>query len=270
MAQPDLLRQEPNIVYVKFSSAAHPEIYIHEYSGADPISPLDVTASSTGYSKVADRGSKTTTYAGDLIFGYIQNDSATVPVPGAFFTARRTNNGNLSEDRIATSTGSYSVNATLDSSQNSHWIASMATFKLLNATPAHGARAFRVWLFHPESLARGDPEADWKKRAGFAQVVARVDARRARESRPLPNASSRALTLRRILRKKLIAALPLREPDESPGPPVTPGYRSLVERGARGLPGPSLERSSARLFRSTRGVNGVLANRFHLLAAADF
>jgi hypothetical protein len=51
-----------NTVNVEFSGSVHSELYIHEYSGADQTSPLDVTASSIGNGTVADSGSKTTNF----------------------------------------------------------------------------------------------------------------------------------------------------------------------------------------------------------------
>ena len=44
-------------------------LYIHEYSGMDQNSPLDVSRSAIGSSSAMNSGSATTTNANDLIFG---------------------------------------------------------------------------------------------------------------------------------------------------------------------------------------------------------
>jgi hypothetical protein len=115
-----------NTVNVEFSGSVHSELYIHEYSGADQTSPLDVTASSIGNGTVADSGSKTTNFPNELVFGYAQ--VAGLPASaGSTFAARRTDNGNVSEDKIATSTGTYSATGSLPSAND--WVMSMATFR---------------------------------------------------------------------------------------------------------------------------------------------
>jgi len=115
-----------NTVNVEFSGSVNSELYIHEYSGADQTSPLDVTASSTGNSSTSDSGSKTTNFPNELVFGYCQASTVNCN-QGTNFAVRRTDNGNLSEDMIATSTGSYSASANLGGSND--WIMSMATFR---------------------------------------------------------------------------------------------------------------------------------------------
>jgi hypothetical protein len=115
-----------NTVNVEFSGSVHSELYIHEYSGADTNSPLDVTTSSVGNSSTANSGSKTTNFPNELVFGYCQASTVNCN-QGANFAARQTDNGNLSEDMIATSTGSYSASSNLGGSND--WVMSMATFK---------------------------------------------------------------------------------------------------------------------------------------------
>jgi hypothetical protein len=114
-----------NTVTIHFSSAVTSELYVHEYSGADRTAPLDVTASSTGhtYPAPASSGSKMTNYPGELVFGYCHSGQC---FAGPGFTTRRSDNQNLTEDLIATTTGSYSASA---DTSNDSWIMSMATFK---------------------------------------------------------------------------------------------------------------------------------------------
>src|SRR4051794_27941733 len=59
-----------NTVTVQFAgAAAFPDIRILEYSGADLVNPVDVTAGASGNSTSSNSGSATTTTATDLIFG---------------------------------------------------------------------------------------------------------------------------------------------------------------------------------------------------------
>ena len=86
-------------------------VYEHEYSGLATASPVDVSASATGTSASMSSGAVTTTQANDLLFA-AGASSNTVTTPGTGFTARLTGFGNLTEDRVATTTGSYAGTAT--------------------------------------------------------------------------------------------------------------------------------------------------------------
>jgi hypothetical protein len=117
-------------VTVTFNQAAkYPDIRLLEYSGADPTSPLDVTAGSTGNSATASSGSATTQSANELIIGAnivaTGNKSA-----GTGFTSRiiTTPDSDLAEDITAASAGSHSAAATLTSS--GPWVMQMVTFIL--------------------------------------------------------------------------------------------------------------------------------------------
>ena len=116
-----------NTVVVKFSQTpAVPDIRILEYSGLSTTSPLDVTASALGDSTSSSSGSATTTAANELIFGANMVATGTTG-PGSSFTSRIiTASGDIVEDRIVSSTGSYSASAPLSPSGN--WVMQMATF----------------------------------------------------------------------------------------------------------------------------------------------
>jgi hypothetical protein len=117
-----------NTVTVTLSAAATSsfESYIHEYSGADTVSPLDVVSSATSNSGTAmDSGSATTHAANELIFG-AGFEASGVIAAGAGFVTRSTFNSNMTEDKSVTSIGAY--NATETGGGNA-WIMMMATFK---------------------------------------------------------------------------------------------------------------------------------------------
>src|SRR6202030_322060 len=102
-----------NTVTVTFTkAAAYPDIRILEYSGVDPNTPVDVTAANTGNSATSSSGSATTTNATDLIFGANIVTSVTSS-PGSGFTSRllTSPDGDIAEDEMVTSTGSYSATA---------------------------------------------------------------------------------------------------------------------------------------------------------------
>ena len=147
-----------NAVTVTFSTAAvSADIRILEYSGADPNNPVDVTMSSSGNSSTSSSGAATTTNATDLIFG--ANIVVTMTSgPGSGFTSRMLTSpdGDIAEDEMVTTTGSYSATAPLSSGQ---WIMQMVAFRTaaggggtpptapsnLTATPASATQINLSW-----------------------------------------------------------------------------------------------------------------------------
>jgi chitodextrinase len=101
-------------------------LYVQEYAGMDRNSPLDVTTSATGVSgSTMSSGSIGTTNAGDLLVG-AGASSATVTQAGSGYTMRSTGAGNVIEDRMVTTTGSYSAMATHN---GTYWVMQLAAFK---------------------------------------------------------------------------------------------------------------------------------------------
>jgi glycine cleavage system regulatory protein len=120
-----------NTVTVSFSGTpSYPDLKILEYGGADSTAPLDVAASASGTSATGTvaSGSATTTAASELIVGAGMTTDR-FSGPGASFTQRvLSNDGNLVEDRLVSTAGSYSATIALDGNQQS-WLAQMVTFK---------------------------------------------------------------------------------------------------------------------------------------------
>ncbi|MBS0182680.1 MAG: hypothetical protein JSS39_09785, partial [Nitrospira sp.] len=118
-----------NTVTVRFTTpAVYADIRILEYSGVDQLNPIDVTAAATGTNSSSNSGPATTTNANDLIFA--ANIVATLTRgPGAGFTRRMITSpdGDIAEDRIVTTVGSYSGIAPLSSA--GPWIMQMVAFK---------------------------------------------------------------------------------------------------------------------------------------------
>jgi len=124
-----------NIVTVTFSgAAAYPDIRILEYSGASPISPVDVTAAGTGNSATSSSGSVSTTSLADLLFA--ANTVQTVTSgPGNGFTSRllTSPDGDIAEDEMVAAIGSYSATAPLSSGL---WVMQMVAFRAAPVGPA--------------------------------------------------------------------------------------------------------------------------------------
>jgi rhamnogalacturonyl hydrolase YesR len=120
-----------NIVTVTFSSGAiAADIRILEYKGADPNNPVDVAAASSGSSATGSSGAATTTNPTDLIFGANLVQTVTTG-PGSGFTKRllTSPDGDIAEDKMVTTVGSYSATAPNTSGK---WIMQMVAFR----TPA--------------------------------------------------------------------------------------------------------------------------------------
>jgi chitodextrinase len=100
-------------------------LYIHEYSGISLTNPVDVTAAASGAGSALNSGSATTTGSNDLIFGAGVSDN-NVSAAGTGFTSRDMSYGNITEDRIATSPGSYSATAT---HYGTNWGMEMVAFR---------------------------------------------------------------------------------------------------------------------------------------------
>jgi glucose/arabinose dehydrogenase/PKD repeat protein len=117
-----------NTVTVTFSAATpYVDIRALEYGGLDPVNPFDVGTSASGNSASANSGTVTTTGSNELIFGAGITGGA-FSAAGTNFTNRIiTRDGDIAEDRIVTTAGSYNATATL--SPSAGWVMLVATFK---------------------------------------------------------------------------------------------------------------------------------------------
>jgi chitodextrinase len=118
-----------NTVIVTFSGAsAYPDVRAVEYSGADPTNPLDVAVAGTGNTATTNSGSTTTSSASDLLFAANYVDTGTTGA-GTGFTSRVITqpDGDIVEDRLATTPGSYSATAPINPAGT--WIMQMAAFR---------------------------------------------------------------------------------------------------------------------------------------------
>jgi hypothetical protein len=99
------------------------DLFALEYSGLALSGAFDVSASNSGNSTALASGNAPTTSPHELLIGYAEASNAAA---GTGFTARATLSGNLIEERVVTSTGSYSATATANAGG---WEMILATFK---------------------------------------------------------------------------------------------------------------------------------------------
>jgi chitodextrinase/glucose/arabinose dehydrogenase len=117
-----------NTLTVVFDQATElVDVRAAEYSGLDPVNPFDRGASSSGNSASASSGDVTTTKASELVFG--AGYGGAFSAAGTGFTSRiiTVPNGDIAEDRLVTTIGSYAATAIL--SAPSFWVMQVATFK---------------------------------------------------------------------------------------------------------------------------------------------
>ena len=124
-------------------------VYLHEYSGLAQVNPVDISASAAGTSAAMSSGAATTTQANDLLFGAGASDS-TITQAGTGFTKRLTGFGNLTEDRVVTTAGSYAATAHQDGSA---WVMQLVAFRI--ATGAAGPPTKLAFIQGPSNTAAG-------------------------------------------------------------------------------------------------------------------
>jgi hypothetical protein len=122
-----------NTVTVTFNQdTAIQSIRIVEYTGLDPISPLDTSVGSTGNALLADSTAVTTNSANDLLFG-AGTITTTFTGAGTGFTQRLINGlGDIVEDQVVAAVGSYNATATLASGG---WVMQLVAFRAAAQTP---------------------------------------------------------------------------------------------------------------------------------------
>src|SRR3989475_175488 len=124
-----------NTVRVSFTAAAlYPDIRILEYGGMDQLGPVDVTASATGSTSTSSTPPVATTTSPDLLFA--ANTVATwTRGAGSGWTNRviTTPDGDIAEDRIVSTAGSYGSSAPLGGP--GPWVMQMVAFKQTASAP---------------------------------------------------------------------------------------------------------------------------------------
>jgi fibronectin type 3 domain-containing protein len=124
-----------NRVTVTFSPAArYPDVRILEYNGIDSTAPVDTSAAAVGNSASSSSGAAVTTNATDLLVG--ANVVATsTSGPGAGFSSRVITkpNGDIVEDRVVTTAGTYTATGPLKSA--GPWVMQLLALRAAGSPP---------------------------------------------------------------------------------------------------------------------------------------
>jgi fibronectin type 3 domain-containing protein len=118
-----------NKVTVTFSPAgAYPDIRILEYTGVVQTNPVDVAVGATGNGTTSSSGPLTTTNSVDLLVSANYLTSLTHgPASGWTMRMLTDPDGDIVEDRVVTSTGSYTGSAPMDGT--GFWVMQTVAFK---------------------------------------------------------------------------------------------------------------------------------------------
>ncbi len=117
-----------NVVTVQFSAAAaYPDVRVAEYSGLDPVSPLDTSASASGTSATASSGNLTTSAANEMIFGAGMTTSLFLGGTNGFASRIITSpDGDIAGDEFESTAGTYAATATV--ADSSAWVMQAVAF----------------------------------------------------------------------------------------------------------------------------------------------
>lgn len=118
-----------NAVTVTFNVAAvYPDIRVLEYSGVDPVNPLDTSIGNTGNGWTSSTGFLTTTNSADLLVSANTVQTLTVG-PSSNFSERLLTNpdGDIAQDQIVSSTGSHGSSTALTNPGG--WVMQMVAFR---------------------------------------------------------------------------------------------------------------------------------------------
>ena len=179
-----------NVVTVKFNRGAQkPDIRILEYRNVDAAHPIDVTVAGSGSSATASSGSLVTTRANDLLVA-ADTVSTHTTGPGSGFTSRvlTSPDGDIAEDRVAATAGSYGATAPLSSTGS--WVMQTVAFRAhdiqapsapanLVATAASTSRIDLSWTASTDDVGVTGYLVERCAGAGcssFAQVVTSASA----------------------------------------------------------------------------------------------
>ena len=119
-----------NVVKVQFSGAvAYPDVRTLEYSGLDPVNPLDTSASAAGTGAAASSGNFTTSAAKEMIFGAGYTLGVFVGGTNGFTTRIITPiDGDIAADKSVGTAGTYA--ATANQVGNAVWVMQGVAFRV--------------------------------------------------------------------------------------------------------------------------------------------
>jgi len=127
-----------NTVTVTFDGAANwADIRVAEYSGIDPVNPLDGGVGAAGSTLTSSSGSLTTTFANDLLVG-ANTVTRSTTASGTGYTSRviTAGGGDILEDRVVTAVGTYNATAPVTSGS---WVMQLVAFRAASVGVAGSA-----------------------------------------------------------------------------------------------------------------------------------
>jgi chitodextrinase len=132
-----------NTVTAHFTTAisARGILYVHEYSGIDPLSPLGATVAASGSSTAMDSGFLGVTTANALLFAGAESDGQSITHRARGYRVRARKYGNMTADKNAPTPGSYNVTAM---QKGTAWIMQLAVFNAAGSTPGNTAYPLKV------------------------------------------------------------------------------------------------------------------------------
>jgi hypothetical protein len=120
-----------NVVTVDWATAADaPDVRVLEYSGLDPVSPLDVVAEGMGASTSAMTQTVTTSSPRSLLFGAGTTQGDYGAAGGGYTVRIITSETSLAEDRIVDTIGTYAASAPVTNTdpEPPQWVLQLAVF----------------------------------------------------------------------------------------------------------------------------------------------
>jgi hypothetical protein len=119
-----------NAVTVQFSNAVpYADVRVAEYSGLDPVNPLDTSASAAGSGVTAKSGNLTTSAARELIFGAGYTSNQFVGGTNGFTSRIINGDGDIAVDKFVSTQGTYAATAN-NAVSSAVWVMQAAAFRV--------------------------------------------------------------------------------------------------------------------------------------------
>jgi hypothetical protein len=143
----------PNTVTVTFNQSTQKQsVRIVEYSGLDPVNPVDTSVGTNGSGNPADSGTLTTNSANDLLFGAGTITTVFTGSGPSFSTVLLNGWGDIIEDEFVTAAGSYNATGVFGSGD---WVMQLVAFRTAGQTPPVFAAPAIASLSVPSSPEAG-------------------------------------------------------------------------------------------------------------------
>ena len=132
-----------NTVTANFATAitVRGVVYVHEYSGIDPISPLGAVVATSGSLPSMDSGFLSVGSANTLLFAGGASNGRAIRRADRSYRFRSRRYGNMTAEKVAATPGSYNVTAT---QKGTAWILQLVAFKTAGSTPPNTAYPLKV------------------------------------------------------------------------------------------------------------------------------